>query len=261
MKPLPPDSRSPLKAAPLRNPGQSLDEEINRILDEDMLSYFMVAVFLLAITLMEWLRWWLNLPPQPLVYTVITVVVIAYVARKLFVLRRKIRQLRLARDGERAVGQYLEILRARGYRVLHDLVGDGFNVDHVLIGPTGMFTVETKTYRKSAKGAAEIVYDGERVTIAGRAPERDPVVQGKAQAHWLRDLLRDSTGRAFVVRAVVLYPGWFVKITAKPHSQMVWVLNPKALPSFLEHQPASLTEADVQLATYHLSRFIRASAT
>lgn len=83
MKPLPPDSRSPLKAAPLRNPGQSLDEEINRILDEDMLSYFMVAVFLLAITLMEWLRWWLNLPPQPLVYTVIAVVVIAYVARKL----------------------------------------------------------------------------------------------------------------------------------------------------------------------------------
>ena len=118
-------------------------------------------------------------------------------------LRRKIRQLRLARDGERAVGQYLETLRARGYRVLHDLVGNGFNVDHVLIGPTGMFAVETKTYRKPAKGAAEIVYDGERVTIAGRAPERDPVVQGKAQAHWLRDLLRDSTGRAFVRRGAV----------------------------------------------------------
>lgn len=39
------------------------------------------------------------------------------------------------------------------------------------------------------------------------------------------------------------------------------VLNPKALPSFLEHQPSPLTEADVQLATDHLSRFIRASAT
>ncbi len=56
------DTRSPLTAPPLRNPGQSLDEEINRVLDEDMLSYFMVAMFLLAITLMEWLRWWLNLP-------------------------------------------------------------------------------------------------------------------------------------------------------------------------------------------------------
>lgn len=88
------------------------------------------------------------------------------------------------------------------------------------------------------------------------------MVQGKAQVHWLRDLLlRDSTGRACVVRAAVLYPGWFVKMTAKPHGQTIWVLNPKALPAFLGHQPVSLTEADVQLATYHLSRFIRASAT
>lgn len=56
------DTRSPLTAPPLRNPGQSLDEEIHRIIDEDASSYALVAIFLLAITLMEWLRWWLNLP-------------------------------------------------------------------------------------------------------------------------------------------------------------------------------------------------------
>jgi len=199
------DTRSPLTAPPLRNPGQSLDEEINRVLDEDMLSYFMVAMFLLAITLMEWLRWWLNLPPQPLLYTVITVVVILYVARKLFVLRRKLRQLRLARDGERAVGQFLEALRMRGYRVLHDLIGDGFNVDHVLVGEAGLFTVETKTYHKPAKGKPEILYDGEHVTVAGHVPDRDPIVQAKAQAQWLQNILQESTGRRFKVQPIVLY--------------------------------------------------------
>jgi hypothetical protein len=50
------------------------------------------------------------------------------------------------------VGQYLETLRARGYRVLHDLIGDGFNVDHALIGPDSIFTVETKTYHKARQG-------------------------------------------------------------------------------------------------------------
>ncbi len=56
------DTRSPLTVPPLRNPGQSLDEEINRIIEEDLVSYGMVAMLLLAITMMEWFRWWLNLP-------------------------------------------------------------------------------------------------------------------------------------------------------------------------------------------------------
>jgi hypothetical protein len=38
------------------------------------------------------------------------------------------------REGEKAVGQYLERLRARGYQVLHDIPGENFNIDHVLIG-------------------------------------------------------------------------------------------------------------------------------
>jgi len=38
----------------------------------------------------------------------------------------------------------------------------------------------------------------------------------------------------------------------------VWVLNPKGLPSFLENEAAILSAEDVKLASYHLSRFIRA---
>lgn len=254
------NARSPLTAPPLRNPGQSLDEEIHRFFNEDVISYLSVIVCSLVITLMEWWRWWFPSPPRPILFTVLTVAVTAYITRRLFVLRRKVRQLRLARDGERAVGQFLETLRTRGYRVLHDLIGDGFNVDHTLIGPAGIFTVETKTYHKPAKGKPEIVYDGERVTVAGHVPDRDPIVQGKAQARWLQNVLQESTGRRFAVRAVVLYPGWFIKMTAKPHDDTVWVLNPKALPAFLEHQPTQFPETDAQLATYHLSRFIRAAA-
>ncbi len=252
------DTRSPLTAPPLRNPGQSLDEEIHRVLDEDVTSYLMVAVSLSVITLFEWWRWWFNFPPQPLLFTVVTLAVISYVARRLVVLRGRIRQLKLARDGERAVGQFLETMRVRGYRVLHDLIGDGFNVDHVLVGTAGIFAVETKTHRKPAKGAAEIVYDGERITVAGHVSDRDPIVQGKAQAHWLQNVLLESTGQRFEVQSVVLYPGWFVKTTAKPNRGDPWVLNPKALPTFLEHRPEQLSAANAQLATYHLSRFMRA---
>lgn len=37
-------------------------------------------------------------------------------------------------EGERAVGQFLEQLREQGFHVFHDVVGTGFNVDHVLVG-------------------------------------------------------------------------------------------------------------------------------
>lgn len=260
MKPPAPDTRSPLTAPPLRNPGQSLDEEIARILDEEVAGYLFAAVWLLLATLAEWGRWWFQFPPQPVPVTLVAVAFAAYVARKLFVLRREVRRLRLARDGEKAVGQYLDSLRANGYRVLHDLVGEGFNVDHALIGPAGIFAVETKTYRKPAKGKPEIVYDGERVTVAGHAPDRDPIAQGKAQARWLQNVLLESTGQRFEVQPVVLYPGWFVKATAKPGAGSPWVLNPKALPAFLGRHPVRLSDAEAQMATYHLSRFVRATA-
>lgn len=254
------DTRSPLTAPPLRNPGQSLDEEIARILDEDASSYLLVAACLLFVTGMEWLRWWHQFPPQPIPFTLVTITVTAYITRKLFVLRRKVQQLRLARDGERAVGQFLETLRMGGYRVLHDLISDGFNVDHVLIGQAGIFTVETKTYHKPAKGKPEIIYDGEHVTVAGHIPDRDSITQAKAQAHWLQGVLQESTGQRFAVQSIVLYPGWFVTTTVKLNRDMPWVLNPKALPAFLEHCPTRLSDADAQLATYHLSRFMRATA-
>jgi len=37
----------------------------------------------------------------------------------------------------------------------------------------------------------------------------------------------------------------------------LWVLNPKALPQFLEHESEVLAESEVKLATFHLSRLVR----
>ena len=79
--------------------------------------------------------------------------------------------------------------------MFHDVVGAGFNVDHVLIGPAGIFTVETKTWSKPLKGSPEIVYDGQTIRVGQHSPDRDPIAQAKAQAGWLRTLLLESTGR------------------------------------------------------------------
>jgi hypothetical protein len=45
----------------------------------------------------------------------------------------------MAKDGEKAVGEFLERFREKGYRIFHDIVGGDFNIDHVLIGPSGIY--------------------------------------------------------------------------------------------------------------------------
>lgn len=107
-----------------------------------------------------------------------------------------------------------------------------------------------------ARGKPVIRFDGELLTAAGWKPDRDPVIQSKAQAAWLRDVLIESTGRPFRVRPMVLFPGWFIE--QSPGSKReIWVLNPKAVPSFLEAEQDTLTPEDVKLASFHLSRFVR----
>ncbi len=82
------------------------------------------------------------------------------------------------------------------------------------------------------------------------------MIQAKAQAGWLRELLAESTGRKFAVKSAIVFPGWYVDDTG-PKEKTIWVLNPKQLPAFLDHERAHLSPEDIQLASFHLSRFVR----
>jgi Nuclease-related domain len=250
-------STSPIKDPPLRLPAQSLVEERSAILNDKLEPWLAVAVFMLALACFEWYRYFSKIPPNPVVFSIAAVVAATLAAWRFFRLRPRLRRLRQAIDGEKAVGQFLERLRESRYVVFHDVVGEGFNVDHVLIGPAGVFTVETKTWSKPAGGDARITFDGDTLKAGPHTPDRDPVVQAKAQASWLRRTLAESTGRQIDVFPVVLFPGWYVE-QAPATRDGLWLLEPKALPAFLEREPTRLPLEDRKLVEFHLSRFIRA---
>lgn len=50
-------------------------------------------------------------------------------------------------EGEEVVGRILEGLAAEGWHVIHDVSFGRGNIDHVVVGPGGIFTVETKSHR------------------------------------------------------------------------------------------------------------------
>jgi len=83
--------------------------------------------------------------------------------------------------GENAVGRALHGLPA-GWRVFHDVQLEGENVDHVVVGRRGVFSIEVKNYSGRVKVAPSGLYThGQR---------NDKVVrQALRQAHRLRDTL------------------------------------------------------------------------
>ena len=48
-------------------------------------------------------------------------------------------------QGEEYVGAILEELRSDGWLVIHDAELEQSNVDHIVLGPAGLFTIETKS--------------------------------------------------------------------------------------------------------------------
>ena len=249
---------SPLKDKPLRNPGQGLDEKIDAFLNDKLMLYVLVPVVVWVMAGMESIAAIRNAPRTPGVYAAFALGLTVYGGIRVWAGRKELRNLRLGRDGERAVGQFLEALRVDGARIFHDIPGDKFNLDHVVLAEQGVFVIETKTRTKPNPNSS-VVFDGDQILIAGHAPDRDPITQSAAQVRWLRQLIKESTGKEFPVRGVVVFPGWFVERTDAARKSSLWVLEPKALPSFIDHEPKRISPSDVALAAFHLSRFIRSA--
>lgn len=242
------EKRSPLKRQPLRNPGESLNEKMEDLLDDRLLPAFCIAVVTILLAGWEWWRKYTQAPPQPYVMTAFAIAAVGYTWHQFVIVRRQCRSLRLGIQGEKAVGQLLEDLRTKGYRVIHDVPGDGFNLDHVLVGPGGVVVVETKARSKPEIGPVTVSYDGEKVLFNGLEPDRNPIVQARAACRWLKDLLLRETGKSWAVKGVVIPIGWYVDSSRPPSKCDVWVLNETGLPKFLDNAPVVLKAEDIALA-------------
>lgn len=149
--------------------------------------------------------------------------------RKIARIRPQLRQAREGLAAELAVAQYLTAAAENGYPVLHDLPADGFNIDHVVIGHSAVFAIETKSRKKpeaKSKASARVVYDGRCLKFPEHI-ETKPLDQARAQAPWLADYLKGELGHPVKVVPVLALPGWYVGYTKEAVKSDVLVQNPK----------------------------------
>ena len=166
--------------------------------------------------------------------------------------------LRLSYDGETAVGQELNRLMLEGNYVYHDFPADNFNIDHIVVGRSGIFAVETHARSKPSNGNrredATVEYNGKMLNF----PDRDDfkiIEQAEEQASWLSKWISSAIGEEVAARAIVALPGWFVKRTS---ADGISVVNPRQFPSLFKHiKPRTLTDDTISRIVEQLEQKCR----
>jgi hypothetical protein len=139
-------------------------------------------------------------------------------------------------NAEIKVGGILESLRGAGWRVLHDVDTGRGNIDHVLVGPAGLLTVETKSRRG-------------RVSTTSLNPAW--LSQAYAQRKWLENV----TGQP-VDSLLVFSDAWLDRMVSRKRG--VCVLPARALPGHLGRRPQRLAPGEVDALYDRLARALAA---
>jgi hypothetical protein len=223
--------RSPFTDNFLRSPGESLNRQIMEINDrvtENLLLLITMPMLFYA-TYISLLNFRNSKPSTSTltIYIIAGIGIIAFYLFKLIKMLNLRRSYRLGYEGEIAVGQELNQLMRDGYYVYHDFPAGNFNIDHIVVGSSGVFAVETKARSKPTskdrKADAKVKYDGKSLRFPN-GTDVESLEQAKRQAEWLSKWLRSAVGEAVKVRPVVALPGWFVERVA---SGGIRVINPK----------------------------------
>jgi hypothetical protein len=207
--------RSPLARNLLRSPGESLRARIEDA-QWDIASFLAAGMLPLPTVLGLYFAIWVGGAGAPSATTAVWLALSALAAQswlgwKLWTTLGLLRRLRLGHEAQLAVGQELAELGRAGLRIFHDFPAqDGrFNIDHVLVGPSGVFLVETKG-RTGTDTPWEVHYNGKVLQFPGWV-ETEPLLQAQRNADWLQKWLSSAVGEAIRVEPVVALPGWFVR--------------------------------------------------
>lgn len=141
-------------------------------------------------------------------------------------------------SAEEHVGALLGALDPTAWRVIHDASFGHGNVDHILVGPSGVFTVETKSHP-------------------------GPVRVGRLHGATLRQAQaqRDAVERITGVKAeplLVFSRAWVDRPRARRKG--VRVLPARMLLSYLQHRSKTLSNGDVEQASERLDAALRDQA-
>jgi len=133
---------------------------------------------------------------------------------------------------EKAFGAIFDSL-PEGNFVVHDFHPGKGNIDHILIGPKGIFTLETKSH------AGEVTFDGNKLLRNGKPFEQDFIKQARANCFLVREILAQWGITTPLHEPVILFADAIVKVQGR--AKGVEIVSIRYLPNLLERLPNRLS--------------------
>lgn len=165
---------------------------------------------------------------------------------------RYIKKIRLIDKGlstERKVGHFLyQSIAPHGYRILNSINLNGYDIDHLAIGPAGIFCIETKSlqWKKTAKITVKqsiILVDNQPL------PHKDPIKQAKQGAVIVHEFLEAQNIIKYVT-PTILFPERVVHAT---NTTSLFVGNLKQFKEYVMNKKPVLSAKQIKLFADKLS--------
>ena len=147
---------------------------------------------------------------------------------------------------ELTIGRQLERLGTE-YELIHDLQTGRGNIDHICVGPTGVFAIETNAH------SGTISYT-DKLLINGQPPEKDFIKQVQAETYYLRDLLRQKLGREYSIIGILEFPHAKIDDSIRGPKQKIWIGGSGFANYVIQYKGSRLTNDEIKKISQVLKR-------
>jgi Nuclease-related domain len=254
------NERTPVVDKLLRTTGEGHRRRLSAF--DDLLLLHLTGTALIPLLLMViglWIISGVSGPYQTLgliILLVLLAVGLYFAAQWLIKILDERYEYRIGYFGEREVGEVVDGLRLKGFQVFHNVpaseVQPIFHLDHVIVGATGVFAIQTRSRTRGMPrpGFAEhkIIFDGQKLVYPW-GDDFQGLEFARDRAIWLESWLAQILGRQVPVQPILVFPGWWVEEHA---INTVRVLNPKQIPAVVNRNTPMLTEEQVETVTRQL---------
>jgi Nuclease-related domain len=229
--------------------GQSLRVRTGMQFDE-IVACLMIVVAFWLVCMAEWTQKFAGANPDPRFWTALSCVVTIFGGVRIFRLYPKIPNPGTRESGARRITAILDRVRSKGFSVFHDLAGDRFPGDLVVVGPSGIYAIE----RKTRHGSGTIEYPNENELIfQGRIKDGNPLRQAREAARLLQLRLNECLREECWVKPVVLFVGDWV-VSRQSGDFAADVLTVDQLEEYFERGQPDLTSGEITRLCSHLER-------
>lgn len=126
-----------------------------------------------------------------------------------------------------------------GYHVFNDLPCGHFSMDHVVVGESGLFSIETKCW------AGKVTLEENEIFLDGKKPSRSPIMQAQASAFSLDSYLSEQMESAPQSQPVLCFASETFD-SGLTKSGRVQICNASDLLSFLREDHTHLSTQEIE---------------